>query len=247
LSARPARVAKTRRKEHNSLAPMFCARCGQQIPDASEICPLCGQQTTLKFEPVAATTPAKSAPYDFVAIPQDLGPKGVGGWLLLYCLSLTFLGPILVIAPFFFFSFSRLHPGLVFRSLIRDSYYMIEVTRVLYGVVVGIALWMGRAIALQLLKIYFVFLAVDTLLSFLRLASIMLKVHATPFGYCSFIRSCYQQHFPFCGFCTSTNQRGSGIPMELTSKLCSARDVESKSRDGRIVAVGIPRSARDCG
>jgi Protein of unknown function (DUF2569) len=160
---------------------LFCARCGQQIPAAAETCPLCGQETTLKLEPVAATTPAKSVPYDSVAIPQDLGHKNVGGWLLLYCLSLTFLGPILVIAPFFFFSFSRLHPGLVFRSLIRDSYYMIEVTRVLYGVVVGIALWMGRAIALQLLKVYFVFLAVDTLLNLLRLASIMLKVRATPF------------------------------------------------------------------
>lgn len=160
---------------------MFCARCGQQIPEASATCPLCGQETTLKLEPVAATTPAKPVPYHFVAIPQDLSPKGVGGWLLLYCLSLTFLGPILVIAPFFFFSFSRLHPELVFRSLIRDSYYMIGITRVLYGVVVGIALWMGRAIALQLLKVYFVFLAVHTLLSFLRLASIILKVHATPF------------------------------------------------------------------
>ena len=160
---------------------MFCARCGEQIPEATEICQLCGQETTLKLEPVAATTPAKSVPYDFVTIPRDPDPKGVGGWLLLYCLSLTFLGPILVVAPFFLFSFSRLHPGLVFRSLIRDSYYMIEVTRILYGVVVGIALWMGRAVALQLLKIYFVFLAVDTLLGFLRLTSIMLKIHATPF------------------------------------------------------------------
>ncbi len=160
---------------------MFCARCGQQIPDATEICPLCGQEATLKLEPVAAATPAKSFPYDFVAIPQDTSPKGVGGWLLLYCLSLTVLMPILAIAPFFLFSFSRLHPGLVFRSLIRESYYMVEVIRVLYGVIVGIALWVGRAIALQLLKIYFVFVAVDTLLSFLRLASILLKVHATPF------------------------------------------------------------------
>jgi hypothetical protein len=159
---------------------LFCARCGQQIPAASETCPLCGQETTLKLEPVAATTPAKSVPYDFVVTPQDLR-KGVGG-MALALLPISHFSWAnsydRAFLPFFVFSLTS-RAG--FRSLIHDSYYVIGVTRVLYGVVVGITLWVGRAIALQLLKIYFVFLAVDTLLSLLRLASIMLKVHATPF------------------------------------------------------------------
>ncbi len=89
-------------------AQLFCARCGEQIPDATEICQLCGQETTLKLGPVAATTPAKSVPYDFVAIPQDLGqPKALAdGFCSIAYLSL-FLVPILcdrAFLPFFIFS-----------------------------------------------------------------------------------------------------------------------------------------------
>jgi hypothetical protein len=152
---------------------MFCARCGQQIPDASETCPVCGQETTLKLEPVAATTPARSVPYDFVAIPQDLGPKGVGGWLLLYCIGTAILVPLAV--------FGRMH-GWKFQ----DPLYSLEQIRLFYGALVGVFLWMQRPIAIYLLRIYFIILAAKFLLTFLRLISVAVTNHTAPFSVAGF-------------------------------------------------------------
>ena len=147
---------------------MFCARCGEQIPDASEICPLCGQQTTLKLDPVPAPAPAElHPPYAFVTIPQNLGLSGIGGWLLLYCIGLSILTPLL---------------GLAELSVLlhfRNYEYSLEILRVLYGTVVGVFLWMKRPIALFLLRIYFIVIAASLLLFLLRVVALALRTHTS--------------------------------------------------------------------
>lgn len=145
---------------------MFCARCGQQIPDASEICPLCGQQTTLKLDPVPAPAPAElRPPYAFVTIPQNLGPSGIGGWLLLYCIGLSVLMPILGLAEL----------SVLLRF--RNYEYSLEILRVIYGTVVGVFLLMKRPVALFLLRIYFIVIAASLLLTLLRLIAFALRPH----------------------------------------------------------------------
>ena len=167
---------------------MFCARCGQQIPEASATCPLCGQETTLKLEPVAAPAPAKpGAPYDFVTIPQNLGLSGVGGWLFWFCISVTILGPLALIGQFFTLQF-------------RSPQLMLEAIRLLYGAVVGVFLWMERSTAILLLRIYFIFLAVSYLLVFLNLASVALARHTTPFQLPAFYSTVLSAGFSFLWF-----------------------------------------------
>lgn len=147
---------------------MFCARCGEQIPDASEICPLCGQQTTLKLDPVPAPGLTElRPPYAFVTIPQNLGPSGIGGWLLLYCIGLAILTPCLTL--------------LQLSALLRflNYEYLLEILRVIYGAVVGVFLWIKRPIALFLLRIYFIVIAASLLLVLLRVIALALRAHTS--------------------------------------------------------------------
>jgi hypothetical protein len=132
---------------------MFCARCGQQIPDASEICPLCGRETTLKVDPPPAMPgPAAAAvapgqlrwPDDPAAItPPARRPdlKGVGGWLLFFCIALTFLAPLVMVVSVWGSGF--------------ELEGMIDLALAGFGVVVGIMVWKVHPRAFLLLWIYF--------------------------------------------------------------------------------------------
>ena len=180
---------------------MFCARCGQQIPEASTTCPVCGQETTLKLEPVAAPALAKpSVPYDFVTIPQDLGPKGIGGWLLFYCIVNSIFLPLLVIVPFAFL----LRPGRDMRPylqmLTRNPIYIIDYFRIFCGTAAGIMLWMRHSLAIQLLRIYFIFLATEIVLNLLRVASISLSRHSSIFQSTEIYRTLWSAGFALLWF-----------------------------------------------
>jgi hypothetical protein len=167
---------------------VFCARCGQQIPDVSELCPLCGQQTTLKLDPVPSTATAQlRPPYAFVTVPQNLGPRGVGGWLFWYCIFITILGPLALVGQLLTFQF-------------RNPLLVLEVIRLLYGVVVGVFLWIERPLAIQLLRIYFIFLAAIFLLVFLRLASFALARHTTVFQLTGFVSTVLSAIFSLLWF-----------------------------------------------
>lgn len=149
---------------------MFCARCGQQIPDASEICQLCGQEASLKLEPVRSPATAQpGVPYAFITVPQNLGLRGVGGWLWFYCFVSTILVPLFV--------FTRLSAW-----KFQNSIYSLEQIRLLYGAVVGGFLWMERPIAILLLRIYFLFVAADCLLTLLWLLSLARTRHTDFWG-----------------------------------------------------------------
>src|SRR5215471_5936163 len=87
---------------------MFCARCGEQIPDTSEICPLCGREATVQLQPqeplvlqaAVGAAPAMATPPgglpDVQVRPINPKLRGIGGWLLFFCVSITILSPMAV-------------------------------------------------------------------------------------------------------------------------------------------------------
>src|SRR5262247_2648195 len=84
---------------------MFCGHCGQHNPDASRVCASCGQEIRLSLSLTPAPAPA-SAPA-LAPLPQQppalsnleshSEPKGVGGWLLFFCVLITIISPILLL------------------------------------------------------------------------------------------------------------------------------------------------------
>ncbi|MBZ5532173.1 MAG: DUF2569 family protein [Acidobacteriia bacterium] len=143
---------------------MFCARCGQQIPDASELCPLCGREAVLHLPPSSPSDPL-AAPH---ASPQVQprarvafggGPIGVGGWLLFFCITITILSPVAI--------FSQSAALIRRRGLQTSTGTLIYVARAAYGIVVGIFLWMGHPVAMFLLRIYFAILSFSILIAIL--------------------------------------------------------------------------------
>jgi len=147
---------------------VFCARCGEQIPDASEICPLCGKEASIHIDPPA---PLPAVPYPRATaqtLPVVIGPSGVGGWLLLFCVVLTILAPLPMLM--------RASTG--WRFIPR---YLVDDLRVLYGIVVGGALWLKQPISLMLLRIYFIIAAGVAVLAVLNLIATALRMHESLF------------------------------------------------------------------
>ena len=63
--------------------PLFCQNCGQEHTSQVYVCPRCGHQ-----QPASASAPVNAI------VPQPADELfGVGGWLLFFCISLTFLAP----------------------------------------------------------------------------------------------------------------------------------------------------------
>jgi hypothetical protein len=131
---------------------MFCARCGGQIPDVSEICPLCGREAALNLPPPPPLPTSAAAPapgqirwpdeHQSIGTPMrrpDL--KGVGGWLLFFCVSRTVLSPLLMLVR-------------IGRSGVELG-NMIDLAFTAFGIFVGIMVWTVNRSAFLLLWIYF--------------------------------------------------------------------------------------------
>ena len=131
---------------------MFCARCGQQIPDATEICPLCGREASIRLDP----SPAAPAPTAAVApgrikwpdepattMPPVRQPslRGVGGWLLVFCILLTVVAPFAVLIWAWSSQF--------------EPESIVNIVWAAFGVVVGMMVWNVHRSAFVLLWIYF--------------------------------------------------------------------------------------------
>jgi len=150
---------------------LFCTRCGQQIPDATEICPLCGREASLRLDPpppAPVTAPQFHLPAPLAPIVH--GPNGVKGWLLVYCLTLTMLGPAFVVINF------SAEP-----SRFTNPSGLMETIRIAYGMVVGILLWTRRPISLLLLKVYFIIIAAQFALFSLDMVALSLRQHSSVF------------------------------------------------------------------
>jgi len=135
---------------------MFCARCGEQIPDASETCPVCGREASLQLPPASAhasfaAAPAL-APVSAASPPIRSDLQGVGGWLLFFCIGLVILGPLVVLRE-------------VTSATDSDSSgIVLELARTAFGVVLGILIWNVRQVAFTLLWIYFGLVVVISIL-----------------------------------------------------------------------------------
>ncbi|HMC32367.1 MAG TPA: DUF2569 family protein [Candidatus Angelobacter sp.] len=58
---------------------------------------------------------------------------------------------------------------------------MLQALRILYGAVMGVILWTGRAIALRMLRVYFIAVAVTLALSTLQMIAVSLRAHESIF------------------------------------------------------------------
>jgi zinc ribbon protein len=123
---------------------MFCLRCGQQVPDTATFCPACGQPTNQPLAPVI-TSPAPPPPVVNAAAGSNL--KGVGGWLLLFCVGFTILWPIWTVLQY---AATILLVHFRFNPL-----FLLGLFRLVFEIVVGVVLWTGKPVAMVLLRIYF--------------------------------------------------------------------------------------------
>jgi hypothetical protein len=147
---------------------MFCARCGEQIPDACEICPQCGREANLSPQsgPSAVVQAAFPAPEQIGALSSPnfapaavlpLKQKEVGGWLMFFCILLILVVPIAVMAMAWS---GNLGIEVVFN-----------IAWAAYGVLVGAMLWNVRPRAFLLLWIYFGMTALIVALAVFNLAT----------------------------------------------------------------------------
>jgi len=128
---------------------MFCARCGQQIADASEICPLCGREANIHLPPQPepasyisrATAPGQPALLSST-FREEL--QGVRGWLLWFCIVTAILTPLG-------------NAGALMRFAAAGSpwtlYYGVLVT---FSLLVGVSVWRTMPSAISVVKAYFI-------------------------------------------------------------------------------------------
>jgi hypothetical protein len=137
---------------------MFCANCGQQIAEGSETCPLCRRQANIPWQPPPASSPmagATPAPIPYQTVPYvGYGPRGVGGWLLFFCICFTILWPLLNLSQY-----------VLYRRFGLNLFTVVALVRLAFGVLVGVVLWMQKPVAMVLLRIYFALGAVSILWS----------------------------------------------------------------------------------
>ena len=147
---------------------MFCARCGEQIPDASETCPLCGREASIHIDPPAPLPTVPHPRSAALTLPAITGPSGVGGWLLFFCIGRTIFAPLTILMQTA--AGWRLSPAYLFYDV-----------RVLYGMVVGAALWLERPISLMLLRIYFIITGAAAVLGVLNVVAAALGTNESLF------------------------------------------------------------------
>jgi hypothetical protein len=145
------------------------------------MCPACGLQVNAPAGGPPATPPATAAPAH-AAIqppPPPYAPtprSGVGGWLLFFCISFTILWPLWQLSQYAFYHFP-----------FRGPFAWLGPLRLVFGIVVGAVLWTGKPVAMQLLRIYFIFAGALTLWSLFNWFRIIVRMHYNPLLSSSFI------------------------------------------------------------
>src|SRR5947208_3558236 len=108
---------------------MNCPQCSNRIWSDERYCKSCGLNLQLSpFQPAA------------IPIADDSQLKGVGGWLLFFCILRTIFGPLSV--------FYSLHYGAGLMEILA-------LLEGVFGLVVGIHVWSLTESAFFLLTIYF--------------------------------------------------------------------------------------------
>jgi hypothetical protein len=152
---------------------MFCARCGQQIPDASETCPLCGREATIEVPPqpyaaegIVAVVAAPNSRAVPAAKPLRKDLQGVGGWLLFFCIATTIVSPVAALnAVLASEAAAQLNRG----TLVTAAF-------AIFGLVVGFSVWTKSSLAISMLRVYFLVLGGLALLNVSFLLAV--RLHA---------------------------------------------------------------------
>ena len=159
---------------------MFCARCGQQIAEGTRICPACGGETAIPQQYVAPPTVVAPLPPPIQNSVSSV-PQGVGGWLLFFCISFTILLPL--------WTLTNLLHGRIgyawFSLMLHDRsihvwFSLIALSRTVFGVVMGIMLWLRNEAAMVLLRIYLVLGVALFLWSIFNLVRAALSFNVSP-------------------------------------------------------------------
>ena len=135
---------------------MFCARCGQQIPEASVTCPLCGREATIQLPPQPMSSASGEAVFPNAPAPIFAGARTgrlrVGGWLLFFCISTAILTPLANLVT------------LVRTAEVGSPWALYYFGLMALSLVVGIAVWQVSPSAIQLVRAYLIALAMWELL-----------------------------------------------------------------------------------
>jgi hypothetical protein len=136
---------------------MTCPTCGQAAQGTERFCANCGADLNAPASGAVAPTAAAPALAP-EATSQPSAPagelRGVGGWLLLFCVWIVIVDPLLEL---------RVLPYLRYISL--NWTLPLSFAVVIYGMVTGIQLWRVRPGALVLLRVYFALVLALTLLT----------------------------------------------------------------------------------
>jgi len=128
---------------------MFCGHCGKPNPDTSTHCASCGKeiQVALNMAPAAAAAPAPAPAASQAPVLTNLenysGPKGVGGWLLLFWIGTTILTPIMLLME-------------ASRNLDNMIVVGMDIGLTALAVTTGIFLWTRNRNALAMVRAYFI-------------------------------------------------------------------------------------------
>jgi Protein of unknown function (DUF2569) len=147
---------------------VFCARCGQQIPDASVICPQCGLGASLNLTPatsgpvqatILATEQISTPPAPNFMPATTIQPKQkeVGGWLMFFCILLIVVVPVAVMVMAWSGDFG--------------IEVLFNIAWAAFGVLVGAMLWNVHSRAFLLLWIYFAMAALIIVMAVVNLAT----------------------------------------------------------------------------
>jgi len=174
---------------------MFCPSCGQAAQGKERFCrncgsdlsqqqlgvvpsPFTGEPTPMAVSnvapsasaPMAAPSPAAPAA---AAVPIAVRPvgelRGVGGWLLVFCIWVTIFDPLMDL---------RLLPYL--RYLSTNPMLLLSFGLTAFGVVIGILLWGGNRAGLMLLRAYFPVVAILSVFGLVRYLAAMQRVPFEP-------------------------------------------------------------------
>jgi zinc ribbon protein len=137
---------------------MFCGHCGKPNPDSNIICSSCGKEVRLPSAPAAqaaaAPAPASETRPMLSNLENYSGPKGVGGWLLLFWVGTTILTPIMLVME-------------AMNNLNNLIVVGMDVALAALAVTTGILLWARSRYALPTVRAYFITLLVIAALSIL--------------------------------------------------------------------------------
>lgn len=113
---------------------MLCPTCAQPVQGSERFCNYCGGA-------LAGTAPAAAG----ATAPAASGElRGVGGWLLLFCIWVTIFSPLMEL---------RVLPYL--RYLGDNWMLLVSLGVTVFGIVTGVQLWRVKPQALVLLRLYF--------------------------------------------------------------------------------------------